>query len=218
MERLMERVRLAGHAAQALRPAGYDPEVVYLIATLQNLGRLMVQYHFPDEAEQIRELMKAAPPAEPGEPELPGMSEQGASFAVLGVDIESLGAAVAKHWGLHDEVLYMIRRIPPDRPVRVADTDTDMLRVAASAANEAVDAATQNPPQRVGAALQHVAQRYARALSITAKDIAEGLQAARGSLRQGPSAPAPRAPRREEAQPGDPGTTEFSALLASRKR
>jgi eukaryotic-like serine/threonine-protein kinase len=218
MERLMEHVRFAGHAAQALRPAGYDPEVVYLIATLQNLGRLMVQYHFPDEAEQIRELMKPAPPAEPGEPELPGMTEQGASFAVLGVDIDSLGAAVAKHWGLHEEVLYMIRRIPSDRPVRVADTDTDMLRVAASAANEAVDAAMVNPAQRVGAALQHVAQRYARALSITSKDIVEGLQAARGSLRVGPSGPAPRPPRREDAQPGDPGTTEFSALLASRKR
>ena len=50
----MERVRLAGHTAQALRPPGYDPEVVYLVAVLQNLGRLLVQYHFPDEAEQTR--------------------------------------------------------------------------------------------------------------------------------------------------------------------
>jgi non-specific serine/threonine protein kinase len=87
-------VRLAGHAAQALRPAGYDPEVVYLIAILQNLGRLMVQYHFPRG--------RTGPPADAkpaarraGEPELPGMTEEGASFAVLGVDIESLGAAVA---------------------------------------------------------------------------------------------------------------------------
>ncbi|MBX3619978.1 MAG: HDOD domain-containing protein [Rhizobacter sp.] len=217
LQRLMERVRLAGHAAQALRPAGYDPEVVYLIATLQNLGRLMVQYHFPEEAEQIRELMKSAPPAEPGEPELPGMSEEAAAFAVLGVDIESMGAAVAKHWGLSDDVLHMVRRLPEGRPVRVADTDSDMLRLAASAANEAVDAVSLLPPQRVGAALQNVAQRYGRALSITVKDITEGLQAARGSLRSGPSAPVPRAPRREEAEPGDPGTTEFSALLAARK-
>ncbi|MET0335935.1 MAG: HDOD domain-containing protein [Rhizobacter sp.] len=218
MQKLMERVRLAGHAAQALRPAGYDPEVVFLIATLQNLGRLMVQYHFPDEAVQIRDLMKSAPGAEPGEPELPGMTEEAAAFAVLGVDIESLGAAVAKHWGLHDDVLHMARRLPIGRPVRVADTDSDMLRVAASAANEAVDAVTENPPQRVGAALQNVAQRYSRALSITVKDITEGLQAARNTARSGPAAAVPKAPRREEAAPGDPGTTEFSALLASRKR
>src|SRR6185369_6633147 len=91
----IDRVRLAGHTAQALRPAGYDPEVVYLIATLQNLGRLMVQYHFPDEAEQIRQLMQSLAPTAAGEPELPGMTEEAASFAVLGVDTEAVGAAVA---------------------------------------------------------------------------------------------------------------------------
>jgi hypothetical protein len=178
----------------------------------------MVQYHFPDEAVQIRDLMKSAPATEPDEPDLPGMSEEAAAYAVLGVDIESLGAAVARHWGLNDDVLYMIRRLPANKPVRVADTDSDMLRVAASAANESVDAVSEHPPQRVAAALQQVAQRYGRALSITVKDITEGLQAARGSVRSGPSAPVPKAPRREEAEPGDPGTTEFSALLASRKR
>jgi eukaryotic-like serine/threonine-protein kinase len=218
MQRLLDRVRLAGHAAQALRPAGYDPEVVYLITALQNLGRLMVQYHFPDEAAQIRDLMKSAPAAEPGEPDLPGMTEEAAAFAVLGVDVESLGAAVAKHWGLHEDVLYMIRRLPTHKPVRVADTDSDMLRVTASAANEAVDAVTENRPQRVGPALQQVVQRYGRALSITMKDLTEGLQAARGTLQHGPTGVVPRAPRREEAEPGDPGTTDFSALLASRKR
>jgi HD-like signal output (HDOD) protein len=218
LQRLMERVRLAGHAAQALRPAGYDPEVVYLIAILQNLGRLMVQYHFPEEAEQIRQLMQSLPPAAPGEPELPGMTEEGASFAVLGVDIDSLGAAVAKHWGLTDEVLHMIRRLGVSRPVRVADSDADMLRLAASAANEAVDAMTQLPPTRVGAALNNVAQRYGRALSITVKDITEGLQAARSSLKSGASARVPQAPAREHVEQGEPGTTEFSALLASRNR
>ena len=217
LQRLMERVRMVGHTAQALRPAGYDPEVVYLVAILQNLGRLLVQYHFPEEAEQIRHLMQTLPPAEPGEPELPGMTEEGASFAVLGVDIESLGAAVAKHWGLADEVLHMVRRLAVNRPVRVADSDGDMLRLAASAANEAVDAVTQQPAARVGAALANVAQRYGRALSITVKDITEGLQAARSNLQGGPAVRVPKAPPRADAEPGDPGTTEFSALLASRK-
>ena len=108
----MDHVRLAGHAAQALRPPGYDPEVVYLVAVLQNLGRLLVQYHFPEESEQIRQLMQPHPPAQPGAPEHPGMSEESAAYAVLGVDIESLGAAVARHWGLGDEVQHMIRRLP----------------------------------------------------------------------------------------------------------
>ena len=126
--------------AQALRPAGYDGEVVLLIALLQNLGRLLVQYHFADEAAQIRRLMQPVPSEKADEPPQPGMSEEAASLAVLGVDIESLGAAVARHWGLSDEVLHMVRRLNPTQPVRSADTDDDMLRATASAANEVFDA------------------------------------------------------------------------------
>ena len=123
----------------------------------------------------------------PGEPELPGMTEDAAAYAVLGVDIEALGAAVARHWGLNDDVLYMVRRLPIHKPVRVPDSDSDMLRLSASAANEAVDVVTQLPPTRVAAGLQQVVQRYGRALSITVKDVSEGLQAARAIVRQGPA-------------------------------
>ena len=61
LRKTMERVRLAGHAAQALRPAGYDAEVVYLVAVLQNLGRLLLRYHFAGEAAQIDDLVRPEP-------------------------------------------------------------------------------------------------------------------------------------------------------------
>ncbi len=147
MARLVNIVRLAGHAAQALRPPGYDPEVVYLVAVMQNLGRLLVQYHFPEEAEQIRQLMQPVPPSRPEGSAHPGLSEEAASYAVLGVDTESLGAAVARHWGLGDEVQHMIRRLPVGKPVRHPDSDADMLRAAASAA-----AGHWPPPQPLAAA------------------------------------------------------------------
>ncbi len=189
LSRLMNHVRLAGHAAQALRPPGYDPEVAYLVAVLQNLGRLLVQYHFPEESEQIFHLMQPIP-AQPGTAEHPGMSEESAAYAVLGADIESLGAAVARHWGLGDEVQHMIRRLPAGKPVRTPDSDADMLRAAASAANEAVDAMTRLPAPRVGAALAQVAQRYTRVLELDAGEIREALQGARAALNSGTSAPA----------------------------
>jgi non-specific serine/threonine protein kinase len=190
MARLMNVVRLSGHAAQALRPPGYDAEVVYLVAALQNLGRLLVQYHFPEESEQIRQLMLPVPPAQPGGAEHPGMSEESAAYAVLCADIESIGAAVARHWGLGDEVQHMIRRLPVNKPVRHPDSDADMLRAAASAANEAVDAMTRLPSPRIGAALAHVAQRYARVLELSPKELQEALQGARASLNSGTAAAA----------------------------
>jgi HD-like signal output (HDOD) protein len=190
LQRVLGRVRLAGHTAQALRPAGYDAEVVFIVAALQNLGRLLVQYHFPDEAEQIRQLMlpvpaDAAAAADAAPAEQPGMSEEAASFAVLGVDIEALGAAVVKHWGLGDEMQHMVRRMPLAKPVRRPDNDIDMLRVAASAANEAVDAMTRLPAAKVGAALAQVAQRYARVLELTMRDLQDALQGARAALQTG---------------------------------
>ena len=188
MQRTIDRARLAGHTAQVLCPAGYDPEVVFLVAVLQNLGRLLVQYHFSEEAEQIWQLMRPVPPpanAEPGTPEQPGMTEAGASYAVLGVDIEALGAAVAKHWGLGEDVQHMIHRLPRDRAARTPDTDADVLRTASSAANDAVDAVSLLPATRIGHGLNVVAQRYARALDIGARDLQDALQAARVALRTG---------------------------------
>jgi non-specific serine/threonine protein kinase len=103
----IDRIRLAGHLGQALRPAGYDPEAVYLVTALQNLGWLMLRYHFADEAEQIRQLMQPiAALRSDGElvaAEQPGLDEDAAAYAVLGVDVESFGNAAARQWGLGAE-------------------------------------------------------------------------------------------------------------------
>jgi non-specific serine/threonine protein kinase len=229
----MERARLAAHTAQALRPAGYDAQVVYLIAVLQNLGRLMLRYHFAEEAEQVQQLMQLVP-ARPdvGIAEQPGLKEDAASFAVLGVDIDALAGAVARQWGLSEEVLHMIRRLPADAPVRKPDNDADVLRIVASAANDAVDMITRLPANRLPAALTQLTQRYARALGINGRDLQDALMSARDASRGSPpegrtqppaaasgpadaagSAAAPAdgaasasAPAAQAAPPGSPGT------------
>jgi eukaryotic-like serine/threonine-protein kinase len=178
LDRLLERVRRAARIAQWLRPPGYDAEVVFLLALMQNLGRLVVQYHFPDEAQQIRRLMQPAPAAKAGEPDEPGMTEESAAFAVLGTDIESFGAAVARPWGLDDGVMHMIRRVAPNSPIRSADTDDEVLRLSACCANEVVDIGAL-PPAQQASGLQRIAQRYARALGLTLRDLqlaAQGIQ------------------------------------------
>jgi len=172
---LMLRVKRAGTIARALQPAGYDQEVVFLITALQNLGWLVVQYHFPDEAAQIRRLMQPVASDKPGEPDEQGMSAEGASFAVLGIDIDALGAAVMHHWGLDDGVQHMVRRAPPTGPIHTPTSDVDMLRLVASCANEVLDAVAM-PSRQAIAAVQRVAQRYGRALDITLKDIQDALQ------------------------------------------
>ena len=129
------------------------------------------------------------------------MTEVGAAFAVLGVEIEAFGSAVARHWGLGEEVLHMIRRLPVDVPVRKPDGDAEVLRIVASAANEAVDIVTLLPPKRVGAALERLAERYARVLRLNARTFHDALQDAREALRKA-SVPAVR--RRTALEPTEP--------------
>jgi HD-like signal output (HDOD) protein len=186
LEAALARGQRAARLAQILRPAGYDAEMVSIVTLLQSLGRLVVQYHFPEEMRQVRRLMRPAPSTKEGEPDEPGLTEQAAAFAVLGTDIEGMGSAVARWWGMDDAVLHMIRRLNPASPVRGTDSDDDMLRAIGSAANEAIDALAL-PAQRQQAAIERVAQRYARVLAITPRDMMAALQTSLGSA----PAPAP---------------------------
>jgi eukaryotic-like serine/threonine-protein kinase len=179
LARLIERCKFAARLARELRPAGYDPEVIYLITLLQNLGRLVVHYHFPEEAVQIRRLMQPAPSPREGEPEEPGMAEEAAAYAVMGADIEAIGASVARHAGLDDTVLVMIRRLSTATPVRSVENDDDLLRTVASCANEAIDAMSL-PAVKAAAALQKVVQRYGRVLELNLRELQTALQTSGG--------------------------------------
>lgn len=186
---VMDRTRRAGRVAIAIRPPGYDTEVVYLMTLLQNLGRLVVQYHFSDEAAQIRRLML---PAATGQGEEPGMTEHSAALAVLGVDAEAIGTAVARWWGLDDGVVHMMRRLPTSAAVRQPEKDDDAIRTTASCANETVDAMAL-PAHRVQAALQAVIHRYGRVLQLSLRDLQAALQVAPSPELFGDPAEAPAA-------------------------
>jgi eukaryotic-like serine/threonine-protein kinase len=212
LDKIFRRCKRAGRAALALRPAGYDGEVVYLVTLLQNLGRLVVHYHFPEEAQQIKRLMQPAPPAREGEPEEPGMSEESAAFAVLGADIEGIGTAVARLWGLGDSVLGMIRRHPLTSSVHTPEGDDDVLRLAASCANEALDAMAL-PPSRVAMGLQRVVQRYGRTLDIGLRDLQGAFtDAPATSIAQ--TVNAPLDPLDKLHPPGVPGGLRAAAAAA----
>jgi len=170
----------------------------------------VVQYHFADEAAQIRRLMQPAPPLQAGEPEEPGMNEETAALAVLGTDIESLGAAVMRLWGLDESVRSMVRRLAIDSPVHAGASDDETLRVVASAANEALDMLAL-PPAQVAQGLQRVVQRYGRVLGFGGKELQSALQASQHAMRLEAQVFAPPAPVEAPLPPGG-----LRAALAAR--
>jgi len=208
LKRTMDRVRLAGHVAQALRPAGYDAEVVFLVAVMQNMGRLLVRYHFADEAEQIERLMRPEASSHPlvvdrAASEQAALTEEAAALNVLGVDIGAFGLAVARRWGIGEDVLQMTRRLSPTAPVLPPDGDAEVLRMVASAANEAVDAVALQPIARLPTALDRVVKRYSRVLRVSTRTLNNALQDAREALRRSAAAAPPPSTAAEPTAPAE---------------
>ncbi|HEY1090259.1 MAG TPA: HDOD domain-containing protein, partial [Burkholderiaceae bacterium] len=195
----MARVQRVAEIAQQLRPPGYSGEVIFIICLMQNLGQLLLEYHRPEDAQQIRHLMQAPEPTEDN-PNPLGMTAEVAAHAVMGVDIETLGAAVAGYWALGPELLHMARRQAPDAPVRHADSDAEIIRLTCSLASELVDA-LKLPLKRRQAGIELATKRYARALSLSLREVQEALN---------PNA-APR-PDGELAAPFHEGPVRPSAL------
>jgi non-specific serine/threonine protein kinase len=92
--------------------------------------------------------------------------------------------------------------------VRKPDSDADLLRIVASAANEVVDIASAVPAKKVSAALNHVSQRYSRVLRLNTRAVVDALQEAKDVLRKGAATPTGR-------READAAETEPAAEAAS---
>lgn len=160
---------LAGHVARLMAPFSISDEEACVAAMSQRLGWLLLLYHFPEETAQVTRLTQPQPSAEADTPSAPGMSLEAATSAVLGVNLDDLGVAVMKHWGMHDRLVGATRALSPSKPVRTPSGPGDTLRTVASLANELVQALTLDGPKQV-AAQHQVYVRYARAVGLSPKE------------------------------------------------
>jgi non-specific serine/threonine protein kinase len=187
---------LAGHVARLMAPFSINDEEASVSAMSQRLGWLLVLYHFPEEASQIKRLMQPGPPADPeaSTAPTPGMTQDAAVSAVLGINLDDLSAAVLKHWGLHERLLQAARPLNRATPVRTPGSPEDTLRTVASLANEIVQTLLLEP-QKQPSAMHQVYLRYARALGLTSKECSLTLEHATrlvdggGSMPKRPSGP-----------------------------
>lgn len=218
------RSLMAGSVAGELCPVSRESEEAFIGAMFQNLGRLLTEFYFPEEARQVRaalaDLAKAGRSANPA-------AEEGAAIGVLGISFEDLGLGVAKSWGLPDNLQRCMRRLGGDVPSRPAEKAGDRLRWLAQAANEITDTLLRCEPGESGAAMAAVAERYAKVLGVTAKAIEGAALEARSKLSQmaeamhlhvAPGTPASRLLRAPVAAPApaaDPDTLTPHELHAT---
>ncbi len=195
------RALMAGMVASELGGVTRAGEEAFIGAMFQNLGRLLTEYYFPDEARQVRGIVAGA--AQGG--------EDAASVSVLGLSFEALGLGVAKAWGLPPALQGCMRKPGGEPPTREPLDAVERLRWLTLAANQITDALLKSEPEHATARVADVAKRYARTLGVSAGAIQAAAETAQQRLVQmaqamnlqvGPRSPA----RRLFAPPAAAGT------------
>lgn len=130
---------LAAQIARELCDHGRLADAAHLAALFQNLGRLLLAVHLPQEAAAVRRATPVA--AWPRAPH-----EDRAARRQLGWHLPALGAQVARQWGWPASVRASMTRpqAPSPRPAQERD---EQLRRLAQTANDLADLLIDADPQ-----------------------------------------------------------------------
>jgi serine/threonine protein kinase len=162
------RANLAGVLAKDIGATAQmrDLEQSFICALFHSLGRLLSQYYFPEESDEIRRIM--------AQRECP---EEKAAIQVLGISFEEMGIAVARQWGFPSLIVGTMRRLPTGvikKPVQ----QEDRLRVLSGFANELCDVIAEATPEARERELKRTMARFAEAVSCDQKEVHQTVQRA----------------------------------------
>ncbi len=162
------RANLAGVLSKDIGAAAQmrDLEQSFICSLFHSLGRLLSQYYFPEESDEIRRIIAQKT-----------CSEDLAARQVLGISFEELGVAIARQWGFPPLIVSTIRGLPAG-PVRTPVQQEDRLRVLAGFSNELCDVIAQATPEARDRELKRTMARYAEAVALDQTEILRTVQRA----------------------------------------
>ncbi len=162
------RANLAGVLSKDIGAAAQmrDLEQSFICSLFHSLGRLLSQYYFPEESDEIRRIIAQKT-----------CSEELAARQVLGISFEELGVAIARQWGFPPLIVSTIRGLPAG-PVRTPVQQEDRLRVLAGFSNELCDVIAQATPEARDRELKRTMARYAEAVALDQTEILRTVQRA----------------------------------------
>lgn len=177
------RSLMAGMLAAELAAGARDSEEAFIGAMFQNLGRLLCEFYFPEEAGQVRGLIAPATGARSAaSPSV--RDEESAAVSVLGLSYQALGVGVAKSWGLPDGLQACMRKPAGEPPPRPSGDAVERMRWLTFVANQITDVIFQVEPARAPSRLAELARRHARGLGLSVESIESSTAAAQKRLAQ----------------------------------
>jgi hypothetical protein len=162
------RATLAGILAKDISATAQmrDLEQTFICSLFHSLGRLLSQYYFPEESDEIRRIIAQK-----------NCSEDQAALQVLAISFEDLGVAIAKQWGFPALIVSTMRKLPGGQ-VKKAGSQEERLRVLASLSNELCTIIAQATPEEREKEMRKLMARFAEAVTLDAKEIQQAVQRA----------------------------------------
>ncbi len=160
------RANLAGILARDIgnRMSAHDTEQAFICAMFHNLGRLLCQYYFPEESEEIRKLQQQKPG-----------SEESAVLQVLGISFEELGIGIARTWGFPPLIVGSMRKLPGGN-VRKPATPEDRLRVLSGFSNELCRLIAETAPEDRQKELRKLSARFGESVPLSEQDLRQTME------------------------------------------
>ena len=213
------RALMAGMVAGELGMMVRDSEEAFIGAMFQNLGRLLTEYYFPEEARQVRGIVAGSGAAGALSRPTDALAEESASVTVLGLSFEALGLGVAKSWGLPATLQGCMRKPRGEPPKREPQDADERLRWLTFAANQVTDTLLRSEPEHAKVQVAELAKRYAHTLGVSPARIEAAAAVARERLADMAKAMdlhvAAQSPARRllVAPPADGDTTDQATLV-----
>lgn len=157
---------LSAALVDQLTPPSREREEAFLAGMFSHLGRLLVTYYLPEEAQRLQGLE--------------GPAAERAQIDVLGISCAELGQGVAASWGLPESLRRSMCPPAGEPPQRRAAPEESMrwrVRAAAEVVQQLMAGAADTPE-----ALHGVAVRFGPVLGLGREALTEAVQAARGLL------------------------------------
>lgn len=162
------RANLAGILAKGICAATKmsDLEQTFICSLFHSLGRLLSQFYFPEESDEIRRVIAQK-----------NYSEDNAAAQVLGISFEEMGIAIARQWGFPSLIVSTMRKLPPGH-VKKAASQEERLRILSSYSNELCDVIAQATPEARERELKKTMLRFAEVISLDSKEVQQTVQRA----------------------------------------
>jgi len=141
-----------------------DCEEAFICSLFYGLGRLLAQYYFPEEMEEIVKVMQQKK-----------CSDEAAAAKVLGISFEDLGVGIARNWGFPGAIVASMRKLPAGL-VKKPVVHDEVMHVMSGFSNELCEVIAGASPEDRRKALRKISERFANSLQFSDDQLKDTLE------------------------------------------